>query len=64
MYINSKESDAIYAAIDFITTNAEGADELIYPHDILDGLHSILNKYKGERKQKHFKQLVNKELKN
>ena len=58
MYITHKEFDAIYSAIDFISSNSDGADDDKYPHDILDGLRSVCVKY---RKQ-HHKLLVKKAL--
>ena len=62
MYANEKEFDAIHAAIDFITSQADGADDDKYPHDIISGLNSLSDKIKKERQNKHFKYLVKKEL--
>ncbi len=63
MYTNEKEIDAIAGALDFISSNADGADEDKYPHDIMDGLRSLFEKAKKCRDKKHFKYLVRKELK-
>lgn len=62
MYANEKEFEAIHAAIDFIESNSDGADDDKYPHDILDGLRSIRDKVRKDREKKHFKYLVKKEL--
>ncbi|HRI01828.1 MAG TPA: hypothetical protein PK006_12305 [Saprospiraceae bacterium] len=62
MYANEKEFDAVHAAIDFITSQSDGADDDKYPHDVIEGLRSLFDKIKKDREQKHFKYLVNKEL--
>jgi len=49
MHITKKEFEAIHAAIDFIENRADGADEDKYPHDVLDGLRSVFNRYKEHR---------------
>jgi len=60
MYVTAKEFDAICAAIDFVESNADGADDDKYPHDILNGLRSLFDKAKKDRSEKHFKYLVKK----
>jgi hypothetical protein len=62
MYVNEKEFDAVHAAIDFITSHSDGADDDKYPHDIIEGLQSLFHKIKNDRERKHFKYLVKKEL--
>lgn len=62
MYVNEKEFEAVHAAIDFIISNADGADEDVYPNDIIDGLISLRSKIKDARSKSNFKSLVNKEL--
>lgn len=49
MTLNNKEIDAIHAAIDYISSDADGADEGNYPSDILDGLNSIIEKKDKDR---------------
>jgi hypothetical protein len=62
MYANEKEFDAVHAAIDFIESQSDGADDDKYPHDIISGLNSLFDKIKRDREKKHFKYLVKKEL--
>ena len=63
MSINKIEFSSVVAAIDFITTNADGADDDKYPYDILDGLISIREKFKKERSKRRFNSLVKKKVK-
>lgn len=58
MTINNKEIEALHAAIDYITTDADGADADKYPHDIIEGLNSIIVKKDKER----YNYLLSKEL--
>lgn len=56
MYINKKEQEAVFSAIDFISTNIDGAGtetHVLYT-DIIDQLRSIwkksLKQYKRKKK--------------
>ena len=62
MHVNSKELEAVHAAIDFIVNAADGADDDKYPHDIIDGLNSLFIKAKKDNEVKHYKYLVKKAL--
>jgi hypothetical protein len=63
MYINNKEYDALFAAKDFVAENSRCADDDKFPHDIIDGLDSIIQKFKRDREIRYTKQQVNKQVK-
>lgn len=66
MYLTKKEKNAIYEAIDFISTNIDGADDesLIEHRELIDRLSSIAIKYKNERYKNRVRYYTKKNLKN
>jgi hypothetical protein len=61
--LSNKEYHALHDAIDFISTNSDGADEDKYPHDTLDGLRGIIEKVRESESKRHFNSMVKKEVK-
>lgn len=49
MHITKKEYSAIFSAIDFISTNSDGADDYSHYEEMQDGLRSVCEKYKKDK---------------
>ncbi len=60
MYLSKKEKDSVHDAIDFISSNIDGAEDQEYYQNILDGLMSITVKYKAERHKRLVNEFVKK----
>lgn len=51
MKLNKKEWSALFAAMDFISSNSDGSDDIDNFHAINEGLQSIIEKQRRENTQ-------------
>lgn len=60
MYANKKEFDALHDAIDFVSTNIDGAEDQEYYQGIVNELTNLFEKIKKDRYNKYFKYYLKK----
>lgn len=63
VYVTEKERDAILAVCDFISTNADGADDYTFFEEMQTNLMALFHKAKKDAENHKHKALVKKYLK-